>query len=169
MENWKDVSEFPDLFMVSDLGRVWSKRTKKILTPTKSKSGYLTICTKVGGRKGKNISRRIHRWVCIEFLENEEGLEFVNHIDGDKTNNKLINLEWCDSSSNMYHSYDKGLRSQSRGEGSSKSVLTQSQVDWARRVHIPRDPDFSTSSLAKELGISRQHMSRIISYKNWDI
>ena len=52
-EAWKDVVGFEDYFMISSLGSVYSKRTNKKLKPHKSKSGYVTISSKIGGRTGK--------------------------------------------------------------------------------------------------------------------
>ena len=53
---------------------------------------------------------KIHRLVAKHFIPNPNNLEQVNHIDGDKTNNTVSNLEWCTNEYNMKHSYDIGLR-----------------------------------------------------------
>ncbi len=133
-EIWKDVTEYPDLFMVSNLGNVWSKRTNKILKPTKTKSGYLTITTRIGGRNGKCISKRIHRWVADAFIPNPDNKPFVNHKDGIKTNNVLGNLEWVTAKENAVHAVDLGLIKGKRGDESPTAKLTLSEVEIIRKL-----------------------------------
>lgn len=95
--------------MVSDLGQVWSKRSNKVLKQTLHKNGYLTVATKIGGSQGKSYCFRVHRLVAEAFISNPNNKEEVNHIDGNKTNNTLSNLEWVTRSENIQHAWDSGL------------------------------------------------------------
>ena len=108
-EEWRDVPEYPDLFQVSSSGRVWSKRTNKILVQGVLKTGYYVISTKIGGRAGVAICKRVHRWVAQAFIPNPENKPFVNHINGDKLDNRVVNLEWCTPAENSAHAKSLGL------------------------------------------------------------
>lgn len=110
MEEWKDVVGYEGLFQVSNLGNVFSKRTNKLLKHSVSKKGYCLIASKIGGRTGKNVCFKVHRLVAEAFLDNEQNKLYVNHKDGCKTNNNVLNLELCTSSENMQHAYDHGLK-----------------------------------------------------------
>ena len=108
-EKWKDTVGYENLFMISDHGRVWSKRSGKILKQGTFKTGYKCISTKIGGRNGTAKCFRVHRFVAEAFVENPDNKPYVNHIDGDKINNHYTNLEWCTKSENAKHSFEIGL------------------------------------------------------------
>ena len=110
-EIWKIIDEFPS-YMISNLGRVKSlnyngTKEEKILKQTRQKKGYL----KVGLYKDKKYySRQVHRLVAIAFIPNLNNAPQVNHIDGNKTNNAVYNLEWCNNQYNQTHAINNGLR-----------------------------------------------------------
>lgn len=78
---------------------------------------------------GSKRTFRVHRLVMMAFnpVENMDELE-VNHIDGNKKNNKLENLEWCTASENQIHAFKTGLNKSRRGEESNFSKLTNDDV-----------------------------------------
>ena len=84
-------------YFVSKCGKIFSERTKRILKPKIDKDGY---CVYVFSNSGvrKHISG--HRLVAETFLDNPENKPTVNHIDGNKSNNNISNLEWATYSEN---------------------------------------------------------------------
>lgn len=111
-EIWKDVPGYEDRYQVSNLCRVRSKdryvrknflRKGKLLKPSLNTQGYLWFST----WKGQHL--RVHRAVALAFIPNPNNYPFVNHKDGNKLNNSIINLEWCTVQMNSQHAYDLGL------------------------------------------------------------
>jgi len=98
----KIIPDFPN-YMVSKKGDVYNVRNKRIIKPILNKNGYVYVTLCVSGKK-KN--RYIHTLVAKCFIDNPENKLFVNHIDGNKTNNNIDNLEWCTQSENTKHYYN---------------------------------------------------------------
>lgn len=101
-EIWKDIDGYEGLYQVSNLGRVKSlnynhTNQEKILRQIKTKGGYVIInlC-----KNGKSKNFLVHRLVANAFLENLNNLPQVNHIDENKENNVVSNLEFCDAKYN---------------------------------------------------------------------
>lgn len=103
IEEWKDVPNYEGLYQVSNLGRIKSLRDKngkareKILKLKLSKFGYYQICL---CKNGKQKWYFVHRLVALAFIPNPNNLPQINHIDENKTNNYVENLEWCTSKYN---------------------------------------------------------------------
>ena len=108
-EIFKDVHGYEGRYKVSNLGNVISVNYQntgipKMLTPIKHHGGYLIV------HLGANKIRMIHTLVAESFLPNDDGKKFVNHIDGNKHNNRLDNLEWVTTKENINHAIKTGLR-----------------------------------------------------------
>lgn len=99
-EIWKDIPDCEGRYFISNYGR--AKGPKKILKPSISNWGYERLRIKTNS--GKKISPRVHRLVAQLFLPNPDNKPEVNHIDGDKRNNKIENLEWVSAKENKEHS-----------------------------------------------------------------
>lgn len=108
-ELWKDIKEYEGIYQVSNLGRIKSLKfmKEKILKPKKTSKGYLQVLLY---KNGKRKYFRIHRLVAETFVPNPYNKPEVNHIDGDKENNKENNLEWTTIQENRKHAYKIGLR-----------------------------------------------------------
>lgn len=145
MEEWRDVAEYEGFYQVSNTGKVRSvehyDRFGRLyeqveLTPHVSRNGYLTLCLKAGGKRKMVL---VHRLVACAFIPNPDNLSDVNHMDGDKTNNNINNLEWCTHSYNQYHAYANGLNHGSRKLGidivRSDGVIYHSYRDAAFANH----------------------------------
>lgn len=111
-EIWKDIIDFEGLYQISNYGRVKSltnksNHNKEIIMKQKiNNKGYmqLTLC-----KNSKQITKRVHRLVAEAFIPNPNNLPQVNHIDENKLNNNVNNLEWCNNSYNQLHANRLGL------------------------------------------------------------
>lgn len=104
---WKDIVGYEGLYKISSDGIIESLKTGKYKKLTLSSTGYL-VTTLYKNNKG--TTKYIHRLIAEHFIYNPKNLKVINHIDGDKTNNSLKNLEWCTYSQNNKHAFENGLK-----------------------------------------------------------
>lgn len=101
-----------DIEQVNRWGQLITRHKKeRVVKPRVSNKGYLRIALCEKGR----IDYSVHRLVLSTFRPNIENLPQINHVDGNKLNNHVDNLEWCDQSHNIQHSYDTGLNKAAKG------------------------------------------------------
>jgi hypothetical protein len=149
-------------YAVDDQGNIFSlpKKTRKgirILKSTVGKNGYpmLDLC------KDGEIKRfLVHRLIAQTLLPNPNNKEQVNHINGNKLDNRLENLEWNTRSENQKHAIKIGLRS-AKGEKNSQCKITEQEVLYIR------NSEEKGSILAKKLNISQTTISQIRNGKTW--
>lgn len=153
-EIWKDIAEYEGLYQASNLGRICSlprngTQTNKIRNLQLGIDGYGYLSL---GLSKNNIikTRKAHRLVAQTFIPNPNNFEIVNHIDGDKLNNHVENLEWCDRSRNAIH----GWRN--------KKKLSKEQVIEMKTMY---DNGVSQPKIAKKFGISQSYTSLIVNDK----
>ena len=163
----RDVLGYEKLFSVTEDGEVYSKRTNKILKQVNSGKGYLTIPTKIGGRDGVYKTFRVHRMVAEAYIENPHKKPFVNHLDGDKHNNKVSNLEWCTAKENFNHAMQIGLYIHSVGEANGSSKLTKDKVLNIRERYTPRHKKDGARALSRELGVSHKTILQVVNKETW--
>ncbi len=101
----KIMDEFPNYIITND-GKVYNLKRKRFLISTRIATGYMSINLS-NNKKIKTFN--VHRLVALLFLDNPNNLPEVNHIDFDKTNNKIENLEWVSSSDNIKHNFSKKI------------------------------------------------------------
>jgi len=107
-EQWKPIAECNGDYYISSYGRVKSCRCtkEKIMKPQTNTRGYLSIGLMING---KQRMQKIHRLVANAFIANPENKPQVNHIDANKLNNCISNLEWVTQQENIQHAYKNGL------------------------------------------------------------
>ena len=108
MENWRFIEANSD-YMVSDHGRILSfkGKSKLIISSSITAKGYEYVAIR---QKGIYVGYSVHRLVATAFIPNPKRLPQVNHLDGNKLNNHVANLEWCDAYDNVMHAIRTGLR-----------------------------------------------------------
>lgn len=103
-EIWKKIKDFPN-YEISSYGRLKNLTTNYILTDRYKKSGYAIASLYIGSKKSYN--KYIHRLVAEAFIPNPNNYPTVNHIDFDKKNNRIENLEWATQSQQSLHNNKK--------------------------------------------------------------
>ena len=128
----KTVQGYKKYFLITEDGLLISRRTKKILVQTLSKTGYWTVATYFDGRCSTAYCFKVHRLVAHTFVSNPNNKPFVNHIDGIKTNNHYTNLEWVTNQENINHALEIGLIKS--GTEASSAKLTEDMVRDIRQM-----------------------------------
>lgn len=161
-EVWKPIKGYEDCYQISDQGHVRSivKTTSRrigILKPH-LKNGYLAINL----FKDKTVKHfYIHRLVAEAFIPNPDDLPEVNHIDADKTNNDVSNLEWCTRNGNLKHAWDLGHKCTGESHGCAK--LTEEDVRTIRDLR----GKMTTKELGEMFDIARCTVSAIQLHRIW--
>lgn len=118
-ETWKDIPGYEGLYQVSNTGRVKSLERFIVRNGVTAKIPERMLKFNIVGygyckvnlfKNGVRSPCLVHRLVADAFLQNQQCCKEVNHIDGDKRNNRAENLEFCTRSENMSHAYKTGLR-----------------------------------------------------------
>ena len=148
MEIWKDIEGCVG-YQVSNFGRVKSLKRggERIMSLTPNHSGYLQVGLSCNNKVKKC---RVHRLVAQAFIPNSLNKPQINHIDGDKLNNRADNLEWATASENIRHALATGLKKIPQCEDRPEAKLTNEQV-----LYIRENPDGLTGrQLAKKLEVT---------------
>ncbi len=178
-EIWKDVLNFSGRYEVSNLGQVRSVERRVnvaiknqtfiliksiILKQYIDEYGYygITLGFRLNG-KTKSKRKTVHRLVAEAFIDNPQNLAQVNHIDGNKKNNSVSNLEWVTNEENIRKGVE--LRLFQYGEKHHAVTLTKTQVKEIRQKYIPMV--YSSLKLAKEYGVSKPTILNIVKFKTW--
>ena len=105
IEVWKDIVGYEGKYQISNLGNVRNFKFK-LIKYTVSNYGYIRIGLRNHGKRMYSI----HRLVAIAFIPNPDNKPYINHIDGNKSNNNVTNLEWVTQSENEKHAHRLGLK-----------------------------------------------------------
>lgn len=134
---WKPISQYEDYYLVSKCGCVYSIKRKKYLKPQKG-IHYLQVQL---NKDGYGLTKTIHRLVAEAFIQNPNLKPEVNHIDGNKLNNNVCNLEWVTSSENSLHALFIGLQKPTKpqkgkklGNSSKYHNVLRDRNKWKARV-----------------------------------
>jgi len=159
-EIWKEVDWFDGMYLISNFGRLKSMHNNIIRKPFLKEKRYPKL---VLNKNGKKYMRYIHRMVAIAFISNPKNKKQVNHIDGNKCNNNVSNLEWNTPSENMQHSIKNKLHPS--GEKCSWAKLTEKQVIEIRK--LSKNSNITHAKLGNIFGINQSAITNIINHKRW--
>lgn len=168
MEIWKEIQGYQG-YECSNFGKIktfnWKNSGKEaIMKPALDGSGYLRTVLK--RNDGKLHTIKVHRIILQTFKPNNDfsNLE-CNHINGNKTDNNIDNLEWVTRKQNLNHCIDNNLQYVLRGEEVGNSVLKEKEVIEIRNKYIPRV--YSRIKLANEYGVSEATIKDILYKRSW--
>ena len=130
-EVWKPVKGYEGLYEVSSIGRVRSVKRNLVMHPHPRRHGYLAVMLYgKGGHKTRNFKQfSVHRLVAEAFIPNPNGLPEVNHIDEDKTNNRVENLQWVSHIDNTNYGTAQKRRAEKLRNGSKSVAIYQYTKD----------------------------------------
>lgn len=194
-EIWKDIKGFEGRYQVSNLGRVKSldryynagiKNQEKVLKKGKIRAqylgrvGYYLVCLYIDD---KSFTKTVHRLVAEAFIPNPENKPQVNHINGIKTDNRAVNLEWATARENSLHAHRTGLsKCWNKGKHGIYSEETLKKISQHNKGKITTNKEvnqysldgkylktwISATEVERKLGINHRRISmccRGIKYK----
>ena len=167
LEEWRDIQGYEGLYQVSNLGRVRSL-DREVYTSASSKRGSFVRSAKgavmkqgkrpkdngaylfvILQRHGKSKAFCTHRLVAEAFIPNPDGKSQVNHIDGNKANNAVSNLEWVTPKENTAHAFAHGLRSdEERLRRTRKSVIRSDGMEFNSITEAARSVEGSIQNIS---------------------
>lgn len=157
-EKWKAIQGTDETYRVSNRGRI--KSTDRMVHHNTSKSGLQLIRGQIIkttiGSSGYPVFNMlgkqyyVHRIVATHFIENPEKKQYVNHKDGDKSNNSMDNLEWVTSSENLKHSYRTGVHSSKITENKHEEIINRRTSGEKYQI------------IADDYGVTKQRIFQIV-------
>ena len=156
-EIWMPVKNHETYCKISNYGNVRSIRTGKLRKLQKHSDGYYCLIFYINN---KSHIKYLHRLIAETFIPNPNNLPEVNHIDGNKLNNSIDNLEWCTHRQNIIHAYKNQLINHSYGI---TAKLNKNDVNEIRKLY----PSHTQLELSKIFNISKSQIQRIVNNKSW--
>ena len=176
-EQWKDIKGYEGIYQVSTLGRVRrlaggieTERGNRYLPGRMKKAvlvdGYLYYSLYINDVEERCAA---HRLVAAAFIPNPENKPHINHLNGDKTDNRAENLEWCTRSENMRHALATGLWKQYDRQGEKNPMFgkhhsadaKQKIADVHRGTHHSEETKRKMSETRHKMKLSETHKQRI--------
>lgn len=175
-EIWKIIPKHTS-YSASNFGRIKSEdkemlhnvhgtlyvRKGRILTQQQGKFGYLRVGLSYPNKKV--VMESVHRLVALAFLANPNNKRTVNHIDGNKSNNHLSNLEWNTHKENVDHSIKLGIKAQAKGiQFINRTKFDELQI---RVIKSLKDSKVRHVDIAKYFGVHRITINDILNSRSW--
>lgn len=150
-------------YYITDDGRVWSEKTKKYLATNLDRYGYVKV--RLVSPNSKRHTYSIHRLVLENFnpVESMEELQ-VNHIDGNKLNNHLNNLEWTTPHENVQHAFDIGLKTQ---KGVQNNASKYSEETILKAIEMLKSKKYTGAEIDRKLGFCKDYANSIRRKERW--
>ena len=149
-------------YEINSEGLVRRISTKRIKKSFKRPDGYIGIQLYITKNKVKNY--QLHRLIADAFIPNPDNKLYVNHIDSNRENNSLENLEWVTFEENVKHGYESGYAS-NKGSKNGFSILTEKQVLEMRSKR--KNDKLTYQELATHYNVSYGCVAGIIQRKTW--
>lgn len=175
MEQWIELQGNREIYEISNYGSIRTKdrdgaRGYKVkghvLSKRENSNGYLRCRMNLTGELKEYL---VHRLVAEYFIPNPENKAYVNHIDGNKHNNHVENLEWVTKSENEKHAHKIGLKHATplKGEKHGGRIFDWKTIRKIRKEYIKGDKNYGQCALARKYGTSQAHIYNIVNNKNW--
>lgn len=171
---YKEIKGMDETYYITVDGRVWTNSRKngieRFMKSHMTKDGYISIGLK---ENGKQKQFRVHRLVAQAFIPNPENKPYINHIDGDRTNNNISNLEWCTQKENVRHSINvlkHWSQSEKQSEASRKTGKMNRKLDFETAEKIRKEyrcGGISSIKLSQKYNLSKPCILRIIHNKSY--
>lgn len=171
-EQWRDIPGYEGLYAISSFGTIKSfprialrkNGTSMpilgcILSQPIDSSGYCSVCLH---KQGKRKTLRVHVLVALTFLGERPDNTEINHINGNKNDNNLANLEYCDHSRNVQHAYDHNLIP--KGD---KHYCAKLNWEKIHQIRYLSSLGISNSELGKQFGVSVTTIFDAVTHKTW--
>jgi hypothetical protein len=158
---WKYIPGYNKRYKIYKDGRIWSRRSKRFLKEQTDHYGYryYILCI-----DSKLKNKTTHRWLWESFVGAVPKGKQINHIDGNKLNNSLDNLELSTPKENIQHAWRMGLCRRSLGSKTNNSKLLECDIAKIFRLH---KRGLSQCKIAKKFSVTQSNISRILNKQTW--
>ena len=170
-KEWKPLVNYENSYEISNFGeirgidRISGKRKGvvkgKLLKQSLNHKNYLEVRLY---KNSKSMTKVVHRLVALSFIPNPLNLPQVNHIDGNKSNNRVENLEWVSNSQNQLHAYKIGLQPSRAGEKNNNASITDVEVTNYKLLY---NSGMSVIEISKNTDIPLSKIRAIIYGTSW--
>ena len=167
VEEWRDVVGFEGVYQVSSAGRVRSLTRRvynhmmrgRVLKQARKANGYMQLSLSANGVKLKHVY--VHRLVACAFLPNPNNLPDVNHINHNKQDNRVDNLEWVTRSENILHAR-RLLRETNHYKPKASTKFVRDVIEYRERVINLFQKGYTAEEIGAEIGRGRDFVTNIL-------
>ena len=161
MEKYHTIPTFKK-YEITRSGVIRKKDSKRVKSQYVGSTGYNMVS--LNDENGKSKPRRVHRLIAITFIPNPENKKYINHINGNKLDNRIENLEWCTMAENNQHGFETGLINNT-GVNNGRAKLNPEKVKNIK--HLLSDSNLSQQKIADIHNVSRSCILKIHLGKTW--
>jgi hypothetical protein len=154
MEIYKDLIGYENLYLISNKGKIVTKKTNRVRCAVTTPFGYKRVCL---CSDGKCVSHHVHKLVALTFMPNPENKPCINHKNRNKIDNRVSNLEWCTHKENTKHMY--------LSKPTKRTGMTLDKANEVRNKY--KEGGYRQVDLAGMFGISRSMVNGILNNYYW--